>query len=122
MSSLSSELDHYELGQSLLIHSGAVRSLAIHGNKLLSASFDKILVLSTLNAEGRYEETSKFSDSPSYLYSTCFNPEGTVAFAGTQDGRIIQWDFEGSRFYEGHNAVVCSMATFDHYLVSGSWD
>jgi WD40 repeat protein len=115
MSSLSSELDHYELSQSLLVHSGAVRSVSVCGRLLLSAGFDKVLILSTLDEHGNYAETARCTDSPVYLYSTCFNSDGTKAFAGLQDGRIMEWDIAANttRFFDGHTAVVCSLVCTD---------
>jgi len=113
MSSLSSELDHYELSQSFVAHGGAVRSLSLHQNLLLSSGFDGSLILSTMGTDGKYSVVSQFSDSSSQFYSCCFNPEATRCFGGNKDGNIINWDYYSSSVLEGHTSVVGSIECYD---------
>ena len=121
--SLSVLLSNYALSQSLQVHSGAVRSLSVSEDLLLTGSYDSTLFLGRLT-ENRYEPVTSYSHHSSSVYSCLIAPDSLSFFSGDKSGMIFQSSLSETtnKTIGSHSNAVSSLDSLQEDLVSGSWD
>ncbi|MCB2141450.1 WD40 repeat domain-containing protein [bacterium] len=97
--------------QSLVGHSGSIRSLCINddGTKLLTGSDDKSAILWDLQT---YSKIMTFTGHSGSVRSLAFNPDGTKVATGSADNTIKLWDVQtGDELvtFSGHQGIVHSL-------------
>jgi phospholipase A-2-activating protein len=123
MSSLSLLLPNYTLSQSLQVHSDAVRCISISEDLLLTGSYDSTLFLGR-HIDNKYELVTTYSHHTTPVYSCVLSPDKISFFSGDKSGAIYHSNLDGTskKIIGTHEKTVCSLDTFENYVISGSWD
>ncbi len=65
------------------------------GNKLISASFDKHLIL-WHRSGNTFLLNKKMKEHSDYVYTAAFSPDGKYIASGGYDGKVVLWDTNGN--------------------------
>ena len=118
----------YAFSQTLAVHTGAVRSLAVQNSAdmLMSGSIDFSNKIYTMNRQsGKYDFTKEVMHHEGFVMNIIPAMNGTGFYSAGKDQRIVLIDLEGSPVLEfsGHTGAVNSLSQASaNELVSGSWD
>ena len=107
--------NEYAFSQTLAVHTGAVRSLAVQksADMLMSGSIDFSNKMYTLNRQtGKYEFTKEVLHHEGFVMNIIPAMNGTGFYSAGKDQRVVLIDLEGSPVleYSGHTGAVNSLS------------
>ncbi|ORY95839.1 WD40-repeat-containing domain protein [Syncephalastrum racemosum] len=103
-------------------HGHSVRSLAAHGNRLVSGSYDCTVCVWDVEA-GRL--LHRMEGHVSKVYSVVIDPERNRCMSGSMDTTVRIWDIDTGEclnVLEGHHILVGLLGLTPHRLVSAAAD
>lgn len=103
-------------------HSGSVRSLAAHGNTLVSGSYDFTVCVWDIE---RGELLHRMEGHTAKVYSVVIDHERNQCMSGSMDSTVRIWDIASGqclRVLEGHSILVGLLGLTPNYLVSAAAD
>lgn len=106
----------------LLGHTESVRSIAAHGNTLVSGSYDNSVAIWNL-ATGRL--VHRMERHSGYVYAVAIDPIRQHCMSGSMDSTVYVWDIvTGECLYklDGHSVLVGLLGQSPHHLVSAAAD
>ena len=80
--------EKYALSKSFHEHRAAVRSVAVKGDRMLSAGIDKKVVLYTRQDNGIFEKTSEYTFFKDYVYTVEMMEDDEQFMVGCKDNKI----------------------------------
>ena len=95
----------YKFEQTIDIHSGTVRTVAVQGDMLMSGSIDMSnKVFNLNNAIGKYNFAKEVKYHEGHVLDICPQVGGTGFFSAGRDGKVILIDADGNPTMEfkGH--------------------
>ncbi|KAI9482824.1 MAG: WD40-repeat-containing domain protein [Benjaminiella poitrasii] len=106
----------------LVGHTHSVRSIAAHGNTLVSGSYDNTVAVWDL-ADGRL--VHRMEGHTSNVYSVVIDAPRNQCMSGSMDSSVFVWDLAtGTCLHrlDGHSILVGLLGLTDNYLVSAAAD
>ncbi|KAI8887290.1 WD40 repeat-like protein [Backusella circina FSU 941] len=106
----------------LLGHTESVRSIAAHGNTLVSGSYDNSVAIWNLESGRLVHRMERHSG---YVYAVAIDPIRQHCMSGSMDCTVYIWDIlTGECLYklDGHSVLVGLLGSSPHHLVSAAAD
>lgn len=103
-------------------HSQSVRTLAAHGNRLVSGSYDNTVCIWDIE-QGRL--LHRMEGHTQKVYSVVIDPERRRCMSGSMDATVRIWDMETGNCLKillGHSVLVGLLGLTPNYLVSAAAD
>ncbi|KAI8072530.1 WD40-repeat-containing domain protein [Gongronella butleri] len=103
-------------------HTDSVRTLAAHGNMLVSGSYDNTVRVWDLEKGERLHQLEGHTQK---VYSVVIDPKNNRCISGSMDSTIRIWCLESGRclhVLRGHTSLVGLLGLTDAYLVSAAAD
>ncbi|KAI8982589.1 WD40-repeat-containing domain protein [Pilobolus umbonatus] len=107
---------------SLVGHTNSVRSVAAHGNLLVSGSYDNSVIVWNLETGRMVHRMERHSSN---VYSVVIDPIRRQCMSGSMDSVVYIWDLNtGACLHklEGHDILVGLLGLSTQYLVSAAAD
>jgi WD40 repeat protein len=120
--------DRLMLKQSWKAHEGSIMSLDLHGNNMLSGSYDGLMNLWHVDdmissIEQHTELTVTSMKHAEKVYNVCFVPELPLALTSCQDGSFHLWELQEAqriRAVQAHHESIDALACDFECLLTGS--